>query len=68
MDRVRLAFVDDGRCDAGAYALYYYERPEQYQYLYETYPDHISPLVGIEDEHFMVWIRAVTTRQVNLNR
>ena len=48
---------DDDRCEAGAYALFYYERPETFQYLYETFPENISPLVGVEDEHFMVWMR-----------
>ncbi|KAH8059951.1 aminophospholipid transmembrane transporter [Aureococcus anophagefferens] len=32
-------------------------RPDKFQYLYETYPDNISPLVGVEDEHFMVHMR-----------
>ena len=48
---------DDERCDAGDYALFSYERPDKFQYLYETYPDNISPLVGVEDEHFMVHMR-----------
>ena len=48
---------DDERCDAGDHALFSYERPDKFQYLYETYPDNISPLVGVEDEHFMVHMR-----------
>jgi hypothetical protein len=27
------------------------------QYLYETYPNQISPLKGVTDEHFIVWMR-----------
>lgn len=71
---------DDYRCEAGQYAVYYYERPEDFKsaspafplslsfpragtlgplprYLHESFPDNISPLVGVEDEHFMVWMR-----------
>lgn len=42
--------------DGQAY-LFYYPNDNTVQYLYETYPKQISPLVGIEDEHFIVWMR-----------
>lgn len=36
---------------------YYYPNDEKTQYLYETYPDIISPLEGVTNEHFIVWMR-----------
>ena len=33
-----------------------YPNEDRYQYLYETYPQ-ISPLDGVTDEHFIVWMR-----------
>lgn len=30
--------------------------PKDYTYLFETYPQ-ISPIAGLQDEHFMVWMR-----------
>jgi len=37
--------------------LYSYPNDNDTQYLYETYPDLISPLDGVQDEHFIVWMR-----------
>jgi hypothetical protein len=37
--------------------LYYYPQDSTVQYLYESYPNHISPIVGVTDEHFKVWMR-----------
>jgi hypothetical protein len=39
---------------------YYYPEDEKTQYLYETYPDIISPLEGVTNEHFIVWMRVAT--------
>lgn len=39
------------------YYLFYYPEDSATQYLYESYPDHISPIVGVTDEHFKVWMR-----------
>ena len=36
---------------------YYYPDDETTQYLYETYPDHINPIEGVTNEHFIVWMR-----------
>jgi hypothetical protein len=36
---------------------YYYPNDNTTQYLYETYPDVISPLEGVNNEHFIVWMR-----------
>jgi len=43
-------------CDEGYYAYYYPEDSEQ-QYLYETFPEVVSPLQGTDNEHFIVWMR-----------
>lgn len=37
--------------------LYYYPDEDTTQYLYESYPDQISPIDGITDQHFKVWMR-----------
>lgn len=42
---------------SGLAHLFYYPNDATVQYLYETYPKQISPLVGILDEHFIVWMR-----------
>ena len=44
----------DGNCYA-----YHYPDEETTRYLYETYPQ-ISPLDGVTDEHFIVWMRVAT--------
>ncbi len=38
--------------------LYIYPDDTTTQYLYETYPDQISPIKGVTDDHFKVWMRA----------
>jgi len=47
---------DDDRCEAGDLALFYYPQPFEFQYLWETYPHVVSPLVGVDNEHFIVWM------------
>jgi LEM3 (ligand-effect modulator 3) family / CDC50 family len=42
----------DGQCYR-----YFYPEDATTQYLYETYPDIISPIEGVMNEHFMVWMR-----------
>jgi len=44
---------------------YYYSYPndDTVQYLYETYPDHISPIIGVTDQHFKVWMRPAALPQ-----
>ena len=42
----------DGNC-----FLYYYPNDDTTQYLYETYPMVVSPLDGVLNEHFIVWMR-----------
>ena len=39
---------------------YYYPEDDTTQYLYETYPDIISPIEGVKNEHFIVWMRIAT--------
>lgn len=41
----------------GVSYLYYYPDDDTVQYLHESYPNQISPIVGVEDEHFIVWMR-----------
>jgi hypothetical protein len=36
---------------------YYYPNEDTTQYLYETYPNHISPIEGVTNQHFMIWMR-----------
>ena len=41
----------------GSCYLFYYPDDASVQYLYETYPNIISPIQGVTNEHFMVWMR-----------
>ena len=45
----------DGVCYA-----YDYPEDDTTQYLYETYPNMISPLEHVTNEHFVVWMRVAT--------
>lgn len=36
---------------------YWYPNDENTQYLYESYPMIVSPIEGVENEHFIVWMR-----------
>lgn len=36
---------------------YYYPNDADIQYLYESYPQVISPIEGVTNEHFIVWMR-----------
>jgi len=39
---------------------YTYPDDDTTQYLYETYPEIVSPLEGVTNEHFIVWMRVAT--------
>jgi LEM3 (ligand-effect modulator 3) family / CDC50 family len=39
---------------------FYYPEDSTTQYLYETYPQVISPIEGVMNEHFIVWMRIAT--------
>lgn len=39
---------------------YHYPQDDKTQFLYETYPEIISPLEGVTNEHFVVWMRTAT--------
>jgi hypothetical protein len=41
----------------GKHFYYWYPANSHTKYLYETYPGIVSPLDGVEDEHFIVWMR-----------
>lgn len=43
--------------DSDSWYAFYYPHDDSTQYLYETYPNQISPLKGVTDEHFIVWMR-----------
>lgn len=55
--RCRGGDFDDHKCQPGDYVVFYYRGFDYYQFLYETFPDIISPIVGQENEHFIVWMR-----------
>mmetsp|Transcript_67870 Transcript_67870/g.141519 ORF Transcript_67870/g.141519 Transcript_67870/m.141519 type:complete len:360 (-) Transcript_67870:101-1180(-) len=42
---------------SGQKYLFYYPDEDDVQYLYESYPGLISPIDGVTDEHFKVWMR-----------
>lgn len=37
--------------------LYFYPNDDTTQYLYETFPEVISPIEGVTNEHFITWMR-----------
>lgn len=39
---------------------FYYPSDSTVQYLYESYPGVISPIDGVTDEHFIVWMRTAS--------
>lgn len=43
-------------CSNGQCYNFYYPDDDSTQYLYETYPDQISPIDGVTDQHFKVWM------------
>ncbi len=49
-------YTDSSTTPATLY-FYYYPDDTTTQYLYESYPDLISPIDGVTDQHFMVWMR-----------
>jgi len=46
--------------NTGTMYKFYYPNDDTTQYLYETYPGIISPINGVTDEHFMVWMRTAS--------
>lgn len=43
--------------DSSEYSLYWYPDNANTQYLYESYPKVVKPVEGVENEHFIVWMR-----------
>lgn len=48
---------DAGKCESGDHVVYYYKGSKDYQFLYQTFPDIVSPIVGVKNEHFVVWMQ-----------
>jgi len=51
------SYYDEFKCVSGELVVYHYDRLDKWQYLFQTFPQTISPLVGPNSEHFAVWIR-----------
>ncbi len=47
----------------GTQYYFHYPNDDTVQYLYETYPNHISPIDGVTDQHFKVWMRPAALPQ-----
>jgi len=43
--------------DTGKFYYYYYPRDSSTYYLHEMFPNNISPIEGVTDEHFIVWMK-----------
>ncbi|KAJ1455359.1 ligand-effect modulator 3 family [Pelagophyceae sp. CCMP2097] len=56
-DRYTNGNGDVVQCAKGQHVLFHYKDPENQQYLYETFPQVISPIVGVRNEHFAVWMK-----------
>jgi hypothetical protein len=48
---------------SAAWYAFYYPNEDSVQYLYESYPGIVSPLLGVTDEHFIVWMHTAGTPQ-----
>jgi len=48
-------------CEAGKSYVYIYPNEDQYQYLYKTYPEVVSPIMGVHTDRFQVWMRNQAT-------
>jgi hypothetical protein len=44
-------------CEPGQQMVFFYPDDDTTVYLYESYPAIVSPLVGVKNEHFAVWMR-----------
>jgi len=44
-------------CEKGTSYVYFYPNEDTYQYLYKTYPEVVSPIMGVHTERFQVWMR-----------
>ena len=44
-------------CDGDSYYAFWYPDEENQQYLYESFPEVVSPLQGVKNEHFIVWMK-----------
>jgi len=44
-------------CTTGDYYVFYYPNDDTTRYLYEAYPEMVTPMKGVTEERFMVWMR-----------
>jgi hypothetical protein len=44
-------------CSPGKYYLFVYPEPHATQYLYESFPEVATPMMGVETNRFQVWMR-----------
>lgn len=51
------SYFDEHKCDLGERVVFHYDRVDKYAYLYQTFPQVVSPLIGVNAEHFAVWMR-----------
>ena len=51
-------------CEAGSTHVYWYPKEEATQYLYESFPEVISPLEGVNSPNFCVWMRTAAISHV----
>mmetsp|Transcript_22998 Transcript_22998/g.72104 ORF Transcript_22998/g.72104 Transcript_22998/m.72104 type:complete len:421 (-) Transcript_22998:317-1579(-) len=53
----RGSYFDEHKCEPGEKVVFHYHRVDKYAYLYRTFPQVVSPIVGVNAEHFVVWMR-----------
>jgi hypothetical protein len=51
------ATADYHGCDSGKYYMFYYPDDDDTQYLYESFPEVVSPIKGVNSDRFQVWMR-----------
>lgn len=52
------SYFDEFKCVQGERVVFRYDRVDKYAYPFKTFPQVISPIVGVNNEHFAVWLRS----------
>jgi hypothetical protein len=60
------ATADYYGCTAGSSYVTWYPDDSSMQYLYETFPEVVSPMMGVDTDRFQVWMRVAALPQVDL--